>query len=474
MYPGVWRHGDWIRITERGSAVIEGRSDSTLNRQGIRFGTSELYGVVEACPRSLDSLVIGLELPGGGYRMPLFVVLADGVELDDALKGRINGAIRAALSQRHVPDEIVAVPAVPRTLTGKKMEVPVKRLLQGRPLAEVAASGATADPQALEWFEGYAVRGAQSTVEEGPMGFLRRLRGEPPPVPEWASFFTADEYNAFLDVVRAELDKNGAQYTIDDALVRISGTDEQFGLSNLAQLAHATERSDWPELVAGHFANLRATTGRDLDALAGDFDQVKSTLRVRLIADESMGGMSLDDVRGSRAYAPGDPLVLVYDFPDSTASVPPDHVEGWPLEADAVWEVAIDNVRLEPQPTRQEVPAQGSVFTFAIDDSFYVATRALRLADELPAGTVDAVFAVPNRHMLLWHAIRDVSVVGAMQAMMQVTSKAFLDGPGSISDQLYWWHDGEVVHLPVRAQGNSIDFMPPEEFVALLNTLAAP
>ena len=156
MYPGVWRHGDWIRITERGSAVIEGRSDSTLNRQGIRFGTSELYGVVESLPEVVDSLVIGLELPAGGYRMPLFVVLADGVELDSALKARINGAIRAALSQRHVPDEIVSVPAVPRTLTGKKMEVPVKRLLQGRPLADVAAAGATADPSALNWFAEFA------------------------------------------------------------------------------------------------------------------------------------------------------------------------------------------------------------------------------------------------------------------------------------------------------------------------------
>ncbi len=162
MYPGVWRHGDWIRITERGSAVIEGRSDSTLNRQGIRFGTSELYGVVESLPEVVDSLVIGLEMPGGGYRMPLFVVLADGVELDTTLKARVNGAIRAALSPRHVPDEIVPVPAIPRTLTGKKMEVPVKRLLQGRSLAEVAASGATADPGALQWFEGYVARGRES------------------------------------------------------------------------------------------------------------------------------------------------------------------------------------------------------------------------------------------------------------------------------------------------------------------------
>ena len=156
MYPGVWRHGDWIRITERGSAVIEGRSDSTLNRQGIRFGTSELYGVVEALPEILDSLVVGLELPGGRYWMPLFVVLAGDLELDDELSGRIRRSIRESLSARHVPDAIVAVPAIPRTLTGKKMEVPVKRLLLGRPLAEVAAPGATADPRALEFFADYA------------------------------------------------------------------------------------------------------------------------------------------------------------------------------------------------------------------------------------------------------------------------------------------------------------------------------
>ena len=162
MYPGVWRHGDWIRITERGSAVIEGRSDSTLNRQGIRFGTSELYGVVEGLPEVVDSLVIGLELPHGGYWMPLFVVLADGVELDDALTAG-SGMRSGALSQRHVPDEIVAAPAIPRTLTGKKMEVPVKRLFLGRPLAEVAATGAIADPPALEAFVAYAPERSRTT-----------------------------------------------------------------------------------------------------------------------------------------------------------------------------------------------------------------------------------------------------------------------------------------------------------------------
>ena len=126
MYPGVWRHGDWIRITERGSAIIEGRSDSTLNRQGIRFGTSELYGVVERLPEIRDSLVIGLERPGGRYWMPLFVVLADGRRARRRARSREITRTRSAtaLSQRHVPDAIVAVPAIPRTLTGKKMEVP--------------------------------------------------------------------------------------------------------------------------------------------------------------------------------------------------------------------------------------------------------------------------------------------------------------------------------------------------------------
>ena len=151
-FEGVWRHGDWIRFTPSGGAVIEGRSDSTLNRNGVRFGTSELYGVVDGFAEIADSLVIGLEEPGGGYWMPLFVALAPGVGMDADLDARIRAAIRARLSPRHVPDEIVTVPAIPRTLTGKKMEVPVKRLFLGHPIEAVAAGGAVADPEALPAF----------------------------------------------------------------------------------------------------------------------------------------------------------------------------------------------------------------------------------------------------------------------------------------------------------------------------------
>jgi acetoacetyl-CoA synthetase len=132
--PGLWRHGDWVTVTSRGSVVVHGRSDATLNRHGVRMGTGDFYAVLDRLPELADSLVVGLELPDGrrgGYWMPLFVVPADGVELDDALRQRLCGLLRTELSPRHVPDVVVAVPAVPRTATGKRREVPVKRVLAG-------------------------------------------------------------------------------------------------------------------------------------------------------------------------------------------------------------------------------------------------------------------------------------------------------------------------------------------------------
>jgi acetoacetyl-CoA synthetase len=152
-YPGVWRHGDWARFTERGSCVITGRSDATLNRGGVRLGTSELYAVVEELPEVADSLIVHLEDDeGGAGELALFVVLADGGALDDALRARIAGTLRSELSPRHVPDTIAAVPAIPRTLTGKKLETPVKRILRGDDADRVASRDALADPAAIDAF----------------------------------------------------------------------------------------------------------------------------------------------------------------------------------------------------------------------------------------------------------------------------------------------------------------------------------
>jgi acetoacetyl-CoA synthetase len=152
MYPGVWRHGDWIKITPRGGAIIYGRSDATINRHGIRMGTSELYRAVEALPEVLDSLVVDLEYLGRDSWMPLFVVLRDGVELDAALNKRIKQVIREALSARHVPNDIYQVNAIPRTLSGKKMELPVKKLLLGAEPGSVLKRDAMANADCVDWF----------------------------------------------------------------------------------------------------------------------------------------------------------------------------------------------------------------------------------------------------------------------------------------------------------------------------------
>lgn len=152
MYPGVWRHGDWVKITSRGSAVIYGRSDSTINRKGIRMGSSEIYRVVEDIPEILDSLVVGVERPGGGYYMPLFVVLREDTVLDEALKAKIRDRIRSNLTPHHVPDEVIAIAEVPRTLNGKKLEVPVKKLFMGTPLEKAISIDSMSNPQAMQYF----------------------------------------------------------------------------------------------------------------------------------------------------------------------------------------------------------------------------------------------------------------------------------------------------------------------------------
>ncbi|GAB2937480.1 acetoacetate--CoA ligase [Rhodococcus aerolatus] len=151
-FPGVWRHGDWITLTGRGTVVVHGRSDSTLNRQGVRLGSADIYEVVEAFDEVREALVIGAEMPDGSYWMPLFLVLADGAVLDDDLRDRLRVALRRDASPRHVPDEITEVPALPHTRTGKKVEVPVKRVLQGADPETALSLGALDDPTLVEQF----------------------------------------------------------------------------------------------------------------------------------------------------------------------------------------------------------------------------------------------------------------------------------------------------------------------------------
>jgi len=152
MFPGIWRHGDWIELTRRGTAVIYGRSDSTINRGGIRMGTSEIYRAVLGIDEIVDALVVDVPRPGTDGWMPLFVVLREGAEPDEELPREIARRVREHCSPRHVPDEVFAIDEVPRTLSGKVLEVPVKRILMGTPVEKAASRDSLANPAALDYF----------------------------------------------------------------------------------------------------------------------------------------------------------------------------------------------------------------------------------------------------------------------------------------------------------------------------------
>jgi acetoacetyl-CoA synthetase len=166
-YPGVWRHGDWIRIGEDGGCIIYGRSDATINRQGLRMGTSEIYSAVEGLDEVLDSMVVDLEYLGRDSYMPLFVVLRPGIALDDAVRTKIHNAIKTSLSPRFLPNDIFQVAEIPRTLSGKKQELPIKKLLLGQPIEKVVNREAMANPASLDWFVAFAAkRTSPSAVQD--------------------------------------------------------------------------------------------------------------------------------------------------------------------------------------------------------------------------------------------------------------------------------------------------------------------
>jgi acetoacetyl-CoA synthetase len=154
-FPGIWRHGDWVKVTPDGSLVIYGRSDATLNRQGVRIGTSEIYRALDQLPELADALIVNIERPDGSHYMPLFVQLASGNTLSDDLCRKINGQLRSMYSPRHVPDAIFAVEEIPYTISGKKMEAPVKKILMGRPPEKSYNEGAMRNPGAMDYFKSF-------------------------------------------------------------------------------------------------------------------------------------------------------------------------------------------------------------------------------------------------------------------------------------------------------------------------------
>ncbi len=307
------------------------------------------------------------------------------------------------------------------------------------------------------------------------MGALGRFFGSRDDVPEWASFFSAAEYRAFVAAVEAELGRRGLGYETGDGTIVIQGQEGAFGLQNLAQVCHGTPRKAWAGRVSDHFDSIfrSAEETREMDRKAETLEGVRSQLKVRLYPPDSLDEIGADRLVHRR---PAEGLVetLVYDMPGSVRSVPREHVEKWGCPVADLFEAGVENLKAEGRPESKsiELPEGGSVRAL-IGDSFFVASHALFLEDYLePVPEHGAVVSVPHRHAVLYHPIEDLRVVHAINAMIRVTFGMYREGPGSISPHLYWWREGRFVLLPSKVTAQSVTFSPPEAFVSgVLNRL---
>ncbi len=313
------------------------------------------------------------------------------------------------------------------------------------------------------------------------MSLLGRFFGSRDDVPAWARFFPAGDYRAFLEAVESDLRRRGAPYEMGDGTVRAGppgGTPADYGLLNLAQVCHATPRAEWPETIAGHFDNAFSSDAEAeaLDARARSFDDVRACLKVRLYHPDYRAQVGADHLV-HRVPAEGLIETLVYDLPGTVRTVPPDHVKKWGRPPDELFRAGLGNVKAEPRPDRQHLDlGQGASCQAIVGNSFFVASHALFLGDYLDgANGFGALVSVPHRHAVLFHPIVDMRVILAINSLIPVTFGMYLEGPGSISDSLYWWKEGRFTRLPSKVSAQSVTFEPPDRFVEeVLNQLPEP
>jgi len=306
------------------------------------------------------------------------------------------------------------------------------------------------------------------------LGIIGKLlgQGEPEePAPEWASFFRPGGYHAFEALVRENLESRGLGFELlpEEGMVRLEGVGKessQLGLGNLAQICNQSPRRAWTTIVSGHF-DMVLKTAKDAEAtwdrLAAEFEEARSIIKVRLYPAD----VANKDFMAWREPADGLIATLVYDLPQSVASVHKDHIEKWNRPLDELFEIGLANVKEEGliEPTHFDVSGGAKVNAIS-SGSFFTASHSLFLGDYLsPENELGAVVSVPHRHTVLFHPIEDARAVNAMNAMIPAAAGMFQEGPGSVSPHLYWWHDGKLQRQHTEITANSIEFEPSEEFL---------
>jgi hypothetical protein len=307
------------------------------------------------------------------------------------------------------------------------------------------------------------------------MGFLRRLGGSKPG-PAWAGKLDAKGFERFLRVLDAEMHRRGWDYRVEgDGLTTREGggAPRAYGLSNLAQLCGQLDRREWPTVVQSHFDNMLAgEQANSSDDPFADFERAKPNLRLRIFAEDTSFGAGMDLVR--YPLAPGLMAVLTLDLPTTVVTVPAKTASEW-APVDELYRLALDGIRREPAPGRQVADFGQGTAIVELGDSFFTASRLLLLPEVVDLEGADgALVAVPTRHALAVHVIRDTSVVSVLGLFAVFANNMWKAGPGSISPSVYWWHAGALTPIPVDIdEGSRVSIRPPDAFVELLNEIAA-
>ncbi|MBV8880801.1 MAG: hypothetical protein JO332_12595 [Planctomycetaceae bacterium] len=304
------------------------------------------------------------------------------------------------------------------------------------------------------------------------MSLIGRFFGSRDDVPEWARFFTPEEYRAFVEELSLELGRRSLRFELGDGTVTVtppSGEPADYGLLNLAQTCHATPRVEWAPTIREHFDNAFRSSrdAQEIDARADRLDNVREWLKVRLYHTDYLSQMG-DSGLIHRQPADGLVETLVYDLPGSVRTVPPDHARGWGVPVDELFRLGLANVRAErPGPVLQTFDVgKGAVIRALVGDSFFTASHILFLEEHLgKTPEFGALVAVPHRHAALFYPIADLGVMAAVNSMIPIAFGMYQEGPGSLSSGLYWWRPGRLTLLPTKVTAQSITFSPPDEFV---------
>ncbi|HLY08666.1 MAG TPA: hypothetical protein VKW04_05075 [Planctomycetota bacterium] len=304
------------------------------------------------------------------------------------------------------------------------------------------------------------------------MNQIGRFFGSRDDVPDWAKFFSPGDYRRFVEELTRDLGRRSLPFELGDGTVTVTPPDGEasdFGLLNLAQTCHATPGSDWAATIREHLDNAFRSSqdAQEIDERAGALDNVRQYLKVRLYHTDYLSQMGS---AGLIHRQPAEGLVetLVYDLPGSVRTVPPDHVRSWGVTEEELFRLGLANIRSErPAPVLQTFDVgKGAVIQALVGDSFFTASHVLFLEEHLQGpAEFGALVAVPHRHAALFYPITNMGLLSAVNSMIPIAFGMYQEGPGSLSEGIYWWRAGRLRLLPTKVTAQSITFSPPDEFV---------